>query len=87
MDGIAKKAEWLRSEIAKCGEVEAVSGLGFMIGISLKTKKAPDVLKACLDKGLLVLTAKDRVRLLPPLTISQEELEAGLKILTEVLEA
>jgi acetylornithine/N-succinyldiaminopimelate aminotransferase len=67
--------------------VEAVTGLGFMIGITLKTKKAPDVLKACLEKGLLVLTAKDRVRLLPPLTITQEELEAGAKILTEVLEA
>jgi len=87
MEGIAKKAEWLRGELAKCKEVEAVTGLGFMIGIALKTKKAPDVLKACLDKGLLVLTAKEKVRLLPPLTISQEELETGLKILTEVLEA
>ena len=86
MDGIAKKAEWLRAELVKCSEVEAVTGLGMMIGIALKTKKAPDVLKACLEKGLLVLTAKDRVRLLPPLTISQAELEAGVKILTEVLE-
>ncbi len=87
MEDIAKKAEWIRAELSKCDEVAEVTGLGFMIGISLKTKKAPEVLKACLDKGLLVLTAKDRVRLLPPLTITMEELEAGTKILTGVLEA
>ena len=87
MEDIAKKAEWIRAELAKCSEVEAVTGLGFMIGIQLKTKKAPDVLKACLEKGLLVLTAKEKVRLLPPLTITQAELETGAKILTDVLEA
>lgn len=87
MEEIAKKAEWIRGELQTCSEVEAVTGLGFMIGISLKTKKAADVLKACLERGLLVLTAKDRVRLLPPLTITMEELEAGTKILKEVLEA
>ncbi len=87
MEDIAQKAEWIRAELSKCDEVAEVTGLGFMIGISLKTKKAPEVLKACLDKGLLVLTAKDRVRLLPPLTITMEELEAGTKILTDVLEA
>lgn len=87
LDSIARKAEWIRAELAGIGEVEMVTGLGFMIGISLKTKKALDVLKACLDRGLLVLTAKDRVRLLPPLTITMEELQAGTKILREVLEA
>ena len=56
-----------------------------MIGITLKTKKAGEVAKRCLDKGLLVLTAKDKVRLLPPLTISYEDIDKGLKILTEVL--
>ncbi len=87
MDEIAKKAEWIRNELKQIDEVEEVTGLGFMIGIQLKTKKAPDVLKACLEKGLLVLTAKDRVRLLPPLTITMEELQEGAKILREVLEA
>ena len=57
-----------------------------MIGITLKTKKAADVAKASLDKGLLVLTAKDKVRLLPPLTIEHEEIDAGLDKLLEVLE-
>ena len=86
LEGVRTKAQYIRDRLSALDEVEAVSGLGFMIGIQLKTKKAPDVLKACLDRGLLVLTAKDRVRLLPPLTISQEELETGIGILCEVLE-
>ena len=39
----------------------------------------------CLEKGLLVLTAKDRVRLLPPLTITDAEIKQGLQILWDVL--
>ena len=56
-----------------------------MIGIELKTKSAADIVKAALDKGLLLLTAKTRVRLLPPLTITYEEIDKGLAILTELL--
>ena len=56
-----------------------------MIGIKLKNKKAGDVVKGALDKGLLLLTAKDRVRLLPPLTITMEEIKEGLDILMDIL--
>lgn len=83
---VLEKAEYIKAELEKCGEVESVSGLGLMIGISLKTKKAPDVAKKALDKGLLILTAKDKVRLLPPLTIEYNELKDGLSILMEILE-
>ncbi|MBQ8928690.1 MAG: aspartate aminotransferase family protein [Oscillospiraceae bacterium] len=86
LESIREKSRTLRERLAAVDEVEAVSGLGLMVGISLKTKKAPDVLKSCLDKGLLVLTAKDRVRLLPPLTITPEELQRGADILCNVLE-
>jgi acetylornithine/N-succinyldiaminopimelate aminotransferase len=57
-----------------------------MIGIKLKSKKAADVAREALDKGLLVLTAKDKVRLLPPLTIDYDELRDGLDILIGILE-
>lgn len=86
LEEIRSKSCYIREKLGALDEVAEVSGLGLMIGIALKTKKAPDVLKACLDKGLLVLTAKDRVRLLPPLTITMEELEAGTAILCQVLE-
>lgn len=63
-----------------------MSGLGLMIGIALKNKNAADVAKEALKRGLLVLTAKTKVRLLPPLTISYDELDSGLKILIDILE-
>lgn len=86
LDEVNRKAELFRTTLEKCSEVESTSGLGLMIGISLKTKKAADVAKSALDKGLLVLTAKEKVRLLPPLTISDDEIKEGLNILIDILE-
>ena len=74
-----------REKLEKLDGVESVSGLGLMIGIALKDKKAIDVANAALEKGLLVLTAKTKVRLLPPLTITDEEIEKGVAILADVL--
>ncbi len=85
LDNIRKKGEYFRSKLSEISEVSGLSGIGLMIGISLKTKKAGDVAKAALDNGLLVLTAKDKVRLLPPLTITYDEIDSGLKILAEIL--
>ncbi|MBP3309816.1 MAG: aspartate aminotransferase family protein [Ruminococcus sp.] len=82
---IGKKAEYIKNKLEGCDEVVSVSGLGLMIGITLRTKNAADVVRKALDKGLLLLTAKEKVRLLPPLTVSYEELDCGLNILMEVL--
>lgn len=86
LEGVREKADYLRKRLSGLNEVAEVSGMGLMIGISLKTRKAPDVLKACLEQGLIVLTAKDRIRLLPPLAIRMDELEAGADILCRILE-
>lgn len=87
LDEVTKKGDYIREKLAKCSEVQSVSGIGLMIGIELKTKKAGDIAKACLENGLLVLTAKTKVRLLPPLTITYEELDEGLDILINLLES
>lgn len=86
LEDVERKAELIKNELEKCSEVTSVSGLGLMIGISLKSKKAGDVAKEALNRGLLILTAKEKVRLLPPLTISDDEIMEGLKILMEILE-
>ena len=86
LDDVNKKAEFFRSELLKMNEVESVSCLGLMIGIKLKNKKAGDVVKSALEHGLLLLTAKDKVRLLPPLNISVDEIKEGLEIFNTVLE-
>ncbi|MCC8191856.1 MAG: aspartate aminotransferase family protein [Ruminococcus sp.] len=86
LDEVSEKGEYFKSELEKIDEVDGVDGMGLMIGIRLKIKNAAEVAKACLDEGLLILTAKDKVRLLPPLTISKQEIDKGIKILKNILD-
>ncbi|MDY4586839.1 MAG: aspartate aminotransferase family protein [Oscillospiraceae bacterium] len=85
LDEVTAKGEYIRKKLLSSPEVASVSGIGMMIGAELKTKKAGDVAKAALDKGLLILTAKTKVRLLPPLTITYEEIDKGMEVLLGVL--
>ena len=87
LDEVAQKGEHIKTELCKINEVDGVDGLGLMLGIRLKTKKASDVCKECLDDGLLVLTAKEKLRLLPPLNITKDEINKGLSILKNILDS
>ena len=78
------KSAYLFTHLGRIRNVVNVTGLGLMIGLEI-TKNAREVAEKCLDRGLIVLTAKDRIRLLPPLTIKKDEMDFGLKILNEVL--
>ena len=81
------RAVQLRTGLAKLPRVKSISGIGLMVGIEfLEGIKAADVLAACREKGLLVLTAKTRLRLLPPLTLTEHDVEMALDILGKVLE-
>lgn len=86
LDEVAKKGDYFREKLSEIPEIEGVDGLGLMIGIRLKKKNASDICKACLDNNLLILTAKDKLRFLPPLTISYEEIDKGMEVLKKVLE-
>ncbi len=86
LDEVAQKGEYIKTELCKINEVDGVDGLGLMLGIRLKTKTAADVCKECLDNGLLVLTAKEKLRLLPPLNITKDEIDKGLSILKNILD-
>lgn len=85
LQNVAKKGEYIRAELIKIKNVENVTGMGLMIGIKAN-KPSKLVAQKCFEKGLLVLTAHDKVRLLPPLNITEEEIDKGLKILKEVIE-
>lgn len=87
LDEVAQKGEYIKTELCKINEVDGVDGLGLILGIRLKTKKAADVCKECLDNGLLVLTAKEKLRLLPPLNITKDEINKGLSILKNILDS
>ncbi len=82
---VAAKGDYIREKVLAMEGVETVSGMGLMIGISLKEKAAKDVVNSALAEGLMLLTAKDKVRLLPPLNISYEEIDKGLAILEKLI--
>ncbi len=87
---VTKKGDYIRQQIASwnCDFVTSVRGMGLMIGIGLDGVVNKDLAKALMERGLLVLTAgQNTLRLLPPLTISQEELEKGLEIMAGLLKA
>ncbi len=85
LEEVNKKGDYIRNKLLSCPEIASISGMGLMIGIELKTKKAGDIVKAALDEGVMLLTAKTKVRLLPPLTISYDEIDKGLEVLIKLL--
>ncbi|MEG0614965.1 MAG: acetylornithine/succinylornithine family transaminase [Oscillospiraceae bacterium] len=86
LDEVAKKGDYFRKKLAEISEVTGTSGIGLMIGVSLKTKNADEIKEECRKLGLLVLTAKEKIRFLPPLTISYAEIDLGLEIFKKSLE-
>jgi acetylornithine/N-succinyldiaminopimelate aminotransferase len=84
-DEVIAKGEYFRKKLAEIPEVECVDGMGLMLGVRLKTKKAADILSAAAENGLLILTAKEKLRFLPPLTITYEEIDKGMEILKKLL--
>ena len=79
---VRRKGDLIGSYLKGAKGIEGVTGMGLMVGIKT-TAKASEVAARCLRDGLLVLTAKDKVRLLPALNIPEEVLIRGLDILKQ----
>lgn len=74
---VREKGEYIVSQLSGAPGVESVSGLGLMIGIKT-VKPVAQVLESCRDKGVLCLTAKSKLRLLPPLNIPMDILRTAV---------
>lgn len=85
MEQVAEKGGYMRERLASMPNVREVRGLGMMLGIVLEKGEAKPAAQECLKNGLLVLTAKTLLRLLPPLTITYDEIDKGLLIMEAVL--
>lgn len=85
LNEVAAKGDYIRDYLGKMKGVKSISGMGLMLGIETE-KPAKEIAAECLERGLLVLTAKTKIRLLPALNISKNELDKGLNILKEVIE-
>ena len=84
LEGVRARSAYLFEELSKAEGVESVSGMGLMIGIKT-TRPASDVIADCMEKGLLVIKAKDKVRLLPALNIPMDVLESAVAILKDAI--
>lgn len=85
MAEVAQKGEWVRAELAQLPGV-TVSGRGLMLGVE-SGKPASALVSDLLARGVVTLTAKTRLRLLPPLTIPWPDLKEAVSIIKEALSA
>ena len=87
LESVKEKGAYLKAQIEKIPQVASVRGMGLMLGVSLKDGiDYSTKIKAMLEEGLMCLTAgHGTIRLLPPLTISKEEMDKGTEIMAKVL--
>ena len=85
LEEVNRKAAYIREKLKAMDGVKSGSGLCLMIGIELENKTALQAANEALEKGLLILTAKTKVRLLPPLTITYDEIDKGLEIFESIV--
>ena len=83
---VKEKSDYVFKAFENAEGVESVAGMGLMIGIKT-IKPAGEIVKTCIDKGVLCLTAKDKVRLLPALNIPMDVLQKAVEIIKEACKA
>ena len=84
LQGVRQRSRYIFDQLTGAKGVESVSGMGLMIGIK-PVKPAREVVGRCIENGVLCLTAKDRVRLLPALNIPMDQLEKAIAVLKAAL--
>lgn len=77
---ITEKGDYIKSELIKLPKVKSISGKGLMLGIEIEGD-VKEAITRCMENGVLVLSAKNKLRLLPPLNISKNELTKAIEIL------
>lgn len=85
LEEVTKKGEYLRNKLEKLDGVKSVRGLGLMTGIELVKDNAHDIAVKCVENGLLIITAKNLLRMLPPLNISYDEIDEAVEILNKTI--
>lgn len=80
--GVKQRSEYIFNELSTAKGVKSVSGLGLMIGIETE-RPASEIIDECREKGVLVIKAKQKVRLLPALNIDMELLRKSVEIIKE----
>ncbi len=82
LDGVKARSEYIINELKDAAGVKSVSGMGLMLGIETE-KDAGEVIEKCRQNGVLVIKAKSKVRLLPPLNIPMDLLSQAVSVIKE----
>lgn len=82
---VRRKSGYIFERTAAMPRVKSVSGLGLMVGVEFEGITGREVVDRCLGAGVIFLTAKAKLRMLPPLITTDEQLEKGLNTLEEIL--
>lgn len=80
---VQKKSTYVFDTLTGAPGIESVTGLGLMIGVK-PVAPAAEVVKKCMERGVLCLTAKNKVRLLPALNIPMEDLKFAVETIRAV---
>ncbi|MBR6807718.1 MAG: aspartate aminotransferase family protein [Clostridia bacterium] len=81
--GVRERSDYIKEKLIGKSGIKSISGMGLMIGIET-VKPAREIVAACLERGVLCLTAKDKVRLLPALNIPMDILDEALNVIIDV---
>lgn len=82
LDGVCERSKYIKSELCGASGIVGVSGLGLMLGVKT-VKPAAEVINYCMENGVLVIKAKDKVRLLPALNIPFEQLKQAVSVIKD----
>ncbi|WP_225744559.1 aspartate aminotransferase family protein [Marinilactibacillus sp. Marseille-P9653] len=85
LNQIVANGELLKEKLCALEEVQSVSGLGLMIGVIFKNISAKEVVAKAKEEGVLFLTAKEKLRLLPPLIIDEQAIDEAVNCLKKIL--
>lgn len=84
LDEVEQKGAYLEDKLSALENVKSVRRMGLMVGIEIEGN-AHDIAVKCVENGLIIITAKDLLRMLPPLVITKEEIDEAVKILDKTL--
>ena len=86
LDSVKAKSEFIRNELKQMKKVAGLDGLGLMIGIDLDGMTGSEAVNKLMGEGVLAIPAGQRLRLLPPLTINEDEIKRALEAIRKVLD-
>lgn len=85
LDEVEEKGKYLEKKLLALDNIKSVRRMGLMVGIELENGNAHDLAVRCVENGLIIITAKDLLRMLPPLTITKEEIDEAVSLLEKTI--